>query len=123
MKLITEVKIIDVPRDPSYLINTPSPSASDQILHEEIIWGRRFSRTKKFGAGKTETEEYVIGATADVNDILWIYQNGWEELEKSRDDYKERYQKIIKHLDIVTKELGDYKNMGLWQRLKFILMI
>lgn len=116
MKLITKIEVKEVPRDPAILINTPYLSQQNQIIYEEIIYGRRFTGSNENGV----EYDFIIGATSDVDNILGIYYNGWKDLEEKVDYYKMLWGDAHSDLEELKMELGRYKNMSFWERIKWI---
>jgi hypothetical protein len=132
MKLITKINIVEVDEDfvERRLYDLQrfdrsgqvSPSIADN-LHTEIIKGRRFHRCvlRKGRLGQPVTQELynlVIGATADVGNVLGIYM---EDFDKMAEDNEQKLQKILE-LDYKVKNLEkkvkSFESIGFWGKVR-----
>ena len=125
MKLIKSIEVQEAPNDPTILLNPNlSPFGRDgDIIHKEIIYGRRF-REEKDGE---VIYDFVIGATADVNKIFGKYAEHIPstlkrvgELEKDLGKQYFKNLRLQERNEGLKEELNQYKTMSFWGRLKFL---
>lgn len=117
MKLITKVEVKEVPNNPRVFIKEQIIPTEHKFFHEEIIHGRRFCKYHRDGEAEYDL---VIGATTDVNDILGIYLGGWDDLQNKVDYYNMLWIDAHNDLEEVEEELRKFKNMKLWDKIKWI---
>jgi hypothetical protein len=75
---------------------------------KEVVEGRSFIRFKD-----GVKEEIVIGATKEIQDMIGIHYDAFDEMSRMLDMYKQenvQYQIVIKQ----------FREMKFWQRLKFL---
>lgn len=115
MIVITEVKCLDVEADMHEIMHVRpwdfipladgSSSVEAETVQKEVIKGRRFVRP--------DGEPMVVGVSQAAQDVIGLQYEAWESLEKDRD---------LWHTQCVSArlELNQFKNAGLWQRLKYL---
>ena len=118
MIIITDLKFIQVDRDPYELVSLTGPYEGIEVLSErgdtvvsatelrELIRGRRFVRP-------SDMTDVVIGLDKDTQDLLGLQYEAWENLQKQSDSYARAYNDTL-------DTLGKMKKANLLQRIKWV---
>ena len=118
MILVESIKYFEVPGDVHEIVKKISAYEAVEVftkdgahiisanLLHEVVHGRRFRRPR-------DGEEIVIGWTKEVQDLLGMPVEAWENAEAYRVDLINREHKVSSELIII-------KHANFWQRFKWL---